>query len=320
MRFIPTLLTTDDLGTVRRRASGYHSAAAAGALVRVRPGVFADEGEWTRARPEGRVIARARALTLTSADAPVISHESAAAMHGLPLFRPHPTHLHISLGEDRPGRALATIRHRARLRDDEVIEINGSRVTSLARTVADVARTADFEQAVVIADAALRRIGGARPAPEHPARAEEFRREVLTIAARSAHGFSRARRVMRFADGRAHLPGESISRIRLIELGFRRIVLQERVSAPDGRDYWVDFAVGGGEEAWLGEFDGGIKYTDPDILRGRAPRQVIDEEKQREDWIRGIRQCAFVRWGWSDIASPDALAARLRAFGIRPPA
>ncbi len=319
MLFVPTLIPGRSLGTVRRRASGYRAHASAADLIRVRPGVFVDEEEWRRARPEARVVARARALTMTSSDAPVVSHESAAAIHGLPLLNPHPTHVHISLDDDRPGAARGTIRHRAALRDGEVVEIDGIRTTSLPRTLADVARTAEFECAVVIADAALRRVGGARPGVEHPARATAFRNQVLEIAARSAHGLSRAQRVIRFADGRAHSPGESLSRIRLIELGFRRIVLQERVAAPQGGDYWVDFAVGGDDAVWLGEFDGEIKYVDPDLLDGQPARRIIDREKQREDWIRGVRQCPLVRWGWQHLSAPDALAARLRAFGIRPP-
>ena len=90
MLFVPTLIPGRSLGTVRRRASGYRAHASAADLIRVRPGVFVDEEEWRRARPEARVVARARALTMTSSDAPVVSHESAAAIHGLPLLNPHP--------------------------------------------------------------------------------------------------------------------------------------------------------------------------------------------------------------------------------------
>lgn len=319
MLFAPVLLTAADLGTVRRRATGYRSSAVDATLIRVRPGVFVREDDWRRAQPEAQVVARARALTLASALPPVVSHESAAAVHGLPLFRAHPTHVHISLDDDRPGAPTATIRHRSQLREGEVVEIDGIHVTSLVRTVADVARTAGFEQAVVIADAALRQVAGARPEPEDPTAAAAFRAAVRAIADRSAHGSWRAARVLRFADGRAQLPGESISRIRLVELGFRRIVLQEPVPGPNGSEYWVDFAIGRGADAWLGEFDGRLKYEDAAMLGGRAAGTVLHREKQREDWIRGVRQRPLARWGWSHIASPDALATRLRAFGIHPP-
>jgi hypothetical protein len=45
--------------------------------------------------------------------------------------------------------------HTAGLDPDEVVLIAGLKVTSLARTVIDLARTLPFEKSVVLADAAL---------------------------------------------------------------------------------------------------------------------------------------------------------------------
>ncbi|UWF76904.1 hypothetical protein [Microbacterium neungamense] len=316
---MPALLRGTDLGAVRRRAAAYRSSAVDGDLVRVRPGVYARDEEWRRARPEGRVVARARALIMGASAEPVLSHETAAAVHGFPLFRPHATKVHVSLEPCRPGAARGTIRHRAQLRDEDIVIVDGLRVTSMVRTVADVARTASFEQAVVVADAALRRVAGERPDRYDEVRAAEFRREVMSVAERSAHGVARASRVLAFADGRAQLPGESISRIRLTELGFRGISLQLPVPGPHGESYLVDFAVGEGRAGWLGEFDGRIKYADADLRSGRSVESVVDDEKRREDWIRGVRQQPMARWGWPHIDTADLLGARLRAFGIRPP-
>ena len=189
--------------------------------------------------------------------------------------------------------------------------------TTLERTVADVARTASFEQAVTIADAALRQRCIRGPGGYREDEAAAFRQEAIEITKRSAHGQTRALCVLEFADGRSQLPGESISRIRLHELGFHDVRLQVEVPGPGGRRYFVDFGLE--EVGAFGEFDGAIKYVDGKFVDGRTASQVLDEEKQREDWIRGTTQRRYARWGWPHVATASALGDRLRAFGIRSP-
>lgn len=300
-------------GSTRRLAT----AVRAGTLVRVRSGVYADGAAWEAAAPEARIVARSRALALTSALPPVVSHESAAAAHGLGLLRPDEARVHIIAPVERPGAASAVVRHRGDLPDDEVVEVGGLRVTSLARTVADVARTATFEQAVVIADAALRAQFVPGPGVYDADGAEEFRQTVFGIVRRSAHGQSRAKRVLAFADGRAQLPGESVSRVRLRQLGFRSPELQTPIPGPGMTMYYVDFGLEDAQ-AW-GEFDGAIKYIGGRIVDGRSGAQIFDDEKRREDWIRGTTQRPFARWGWPHIGTTIDLGNRLAAFGIVAP-
>ena len=293
------------------------AAVATGALTRLRLGVYVESTTWNAAKPEARVVARAQALALSCPTPPVVSHETAAASHGLPLYRADRHRVHVITPRARPGAAGGVIRHRGELAEGEVIEIDGLRVTSLVRTVSDVARTATFEQAVTVADAALRQQFVTGPDEYDFEGAERFRQESLTIAGRSAHGLTRARRVLEFADGRAQLPGESISRIRLREIGFRTIRLQVAVPGRGMHPYYVDFGL---EDAnAFGEFDGAIKYVDGKILDGRTSSQVFDEEKQREDWIRGTTQRSYARWGWPHLATAADLRARLEDFSIRPP-
>lgn len=167
------------------------------------------------------------------------------------------------------------------------------------------------------ADAALRRLCTvARHEYSLPA-AEAVCAEVFAIAKRSAHGLTRARRVLRFADGRAQLPGESVSRVRLAELGFARPRLQVPVAGPTGRGFFfVDFGLDDVEA--FGEFDGRLKYHDGLLTVFRSADEVFDDEKQREDWIRGTTRRRFARWGWPHIGSAAQLGARLAAFGITP--
>jgi len=312
----PRLYRYDDLlsrGVSSRRRT---ALIRANRLVAVRPGFFSDGTEWAAASPEERLVATARALDLMSRTRPVSSHETAAAAHGLPLFRPSNGVVHTIVGADRPGAASGVIRHRGHLADDEIVEVNGLLCTNLARTVADVVRTMPFEQAVTIADAALRRICVPRVGVYHADRAADFRTTVTTIARRSAHGVARAQRVLAFADGRAQLPGESISRIRICELGYRSLDLQVRVPGPTGTDFYVDF--GFEEEGAFGEFDGAMKYVDGRLVDGRTTAAIFDAEKQREDWIRGTTNRRMVRWGWPHIKTANTLRSRFTAFGMAP--
>lgn len=310
------VLTRDELlekYTPRWVTAGVRS----GGLVRLRLGVYVDGKEWSSATPETRAVARAHALARTASAPPVISHETAAAVHGLALYRADPRRVHVIAPHGRPGAAGGVVRHRGELAVDDVVDIDGLHVTSLQRTVADMARTASFEQAVTVTDAALRRLFVGAPGEYDVDGAERFRQVALATAGLSAHGLTRARRVLGFADGRAQLPGESISRIRLREIGFRVVELQVPVPGRGIHPYFVDFGL---EDAGaFGEFDGAIKYVDGRMLDGRTTSQVFDEEKQREDWIRGTTQRKYARWGWPHLATAADLRERLEAFSILPP-
>ena len=313
----PSLIGHDQLAGWGYNTQRRRRAVADGLLHRVRPGVFAIGEEWYAASPERRIVARARALTGASVEPPTLSHETAAACHGLPLYSPDPHRLHATVPTARPGAAAGVVRHRGEPTDDEIVTVAGLRCTSLVRTVADMARTAKFERAVTVADAALRRLFLSAHNVYDSESAQTFCADALGIARRSAHGFSRAERVLGFSDGRAQLPGESVSRIRLAELGFRSPRLQVAVEAPGGRQYFADFVFD--DVAAIGEFDGRMKYVDGRLLVDRTADEVFEREKQREDWIRGVTGRTVVRWGWSHIADAAALGERLAAFGVRPP-
>lgn len=303
-----------DAGWSGRAIAG---AVSSGRIERIRPGVYADAAAMRAAFPGERVVARAHAAQRSTKEPLLFSHETAAAIHGLAVYRPSATHVHTISRPERPGALTGVIRHRGTAHDD-VVTIDGLRCTGLRQTVADVARTATFEQAVVVADAAVHREFFETPHDDAVAFAADFVASVARIVERSAHGRRRARRVLAFTDGRADLPGESISRIRLSELGFRNVGLQHPVPAPTGSMFYVDFSLD--DVNGFGEFDGSIKYVDGRMLDGRTTAEVFDVEKQREDWIRGTTGRLFARWGWPHISSAQQLGRRLSAFGIRPPA
>lgn len=161
--------------------------------------------------------------------------------------------------------------------------VGGIAVTTLARTACDVARTTSFREAVVVADAALRR--GVT--------------DLDAVAERVASwpGGRRSLSVAAFADGRADGPLESITRVAYATGGLPLTETQVEVRAPDGTYLGlVDFL--GREQRVVGEADGLGKYDAPLSLR---------KEKLREE---GLRACGLevVRSGWGDVWPAPARA------------
>jgi predicted transcriptional regulator of viral defense system len=314
--FLP-LLRRDDLLRDGVGDRALRRMLARGELRAVRPGVWARATDLEPLHAEGRAVVRARALAAVAAQRPILSHQSAAAVHGLPLVGEQDRRVHVIVPPERPGRAAGVVRHRGDLDAADVVEIDGLLCTSLARTTADIARTGSFASAVTIADAAARSVAvGLRRSNFDDDAANAFLRQVSDITRRSAHGQSRARRVVAFADGRADGAAESISRVRLDEIGFARPRLQYPVAGPLGEEWSVDIRFR--DAPALGEVDGAKKYLDPALRHGLSTDEVVLAEKRREDWIRGVTGLAVVRWGWRDIATAASLAAHLAAFGIRP--
>jgi hypothetical protein len=238
----------------------------------------------------------------------VISHVSAAVVHGLPIWAgPHRgfdvDRVHATR-DRRSGARRSTYLdlHAAALDPDEVVAVDGVLVTSVARTVADIARTLPLEPALIPADAALNR---------HLVTRAELHRAVDLGGHR--RGNTAARRLVAFADGGAESPGESRSRLALHRAGLPAPQTQHEVRTPDGRLRRVDFwwACGATGEGVVGEFDGRVKYGR--LLRpGQEPGDAVFAEKLREDALRAAG-LAVVRWAWSDLSDFAPVAARLRS-------
>lgn len=231
----------------------------------------------------------------------VVSHLSAAVLHGLPVIADQLARVQVT----RPGRGGGKSRsvtsvYTAPLEDSEIVHVAGVRTTSLARTVVDTSRTLPFDQAVMMADAALSR--GLAP---------EALEECLKGSIRRP-GMPSARRVASFADARSEGPGESLSRVVLHTIGVPAPSLQHEVFDDSGQ------LVGRSDFCWeefrtLGEFDGRVKYER--LLKpGQSLEDVLFREKLREDALRDLGW-EVVRWIWADLKRPQVIAERLeRAF------
>lgn len=312
------LLTRRDL---HRRGTGDRELAALrerGELVRVRRGWYISDAHWRELWPESRHLLHVLAVSHDAARTqPVFSHTSAAALWGLPLYQVRPQRVHVYQEPRVHARSMPDVlRHEGRPSDEDITEVAGIRVTTLERTVLDLARTLSPEAALAQADAALR--GFAVTGQEQDEQKAAFWRADLGERARrsGSRGSRQAREIIAFSDGRAQLPGESVSRLQLHRLGFRVAELQVPVHVDEQTTYWIDFDLGD-VGAW-GEFDGTAKYLDPTLRGGRTAEQTVLAEKHREDMIRGITGRRIVRWGSSDILTPERLRDRLARFGISP--
>ena len=126
-------------------------------------------------------------------------------------------------------------------------------------------------------------------------------------------GRRQAEQAIAFASPLSANPGETLSRVRIFQLGFEAPELQ--VCFPDilGGNAYVDF--------WwrrvrkIGEFDGFLKYGVGPVLGTRDPGAVVWQEKQREDALRA-RVNSFDRWGWDLALSPGRFHAFLTERGV----
>lgn len=291
---------------------------AAGTLRRVHRGTYVTGADWRELWPEGRHLIEVLGVAAAAPGAgPIFTHASAAVIWGLPLWGHAPREVHTVLEGRRHTREIAgVVRHQMAVDECHIVDVGGLRCTSLPRTILDLARTAPLPAAVAAADAGLRSVA-VQGHTQDADTAAVWRDELLALARPGLRGVRQARHVIEFADGRAQLPGESVSRVHLDTLGYRGLDLQVPVIGPDGDRYFMDF--GFPRARCFGEFDGTDKYLDPELLRAATTGDEVLREKRREDDVRGVTGWGVVRWSGADIRTADALARRLAAFGIHPP-
>ncbi|MFW0787942.1 hypothetical protein AAFP35_25885 [Gordonia sp. CPCC 206044] len=214
----------------------------------------------------------------------VLSHQSAAAVHGLSMLKPNFRRVHFTTREKSGGYRTPS-RHVHVGGADDVVETDGIRMTSLARTAVDVAcsTTMGFAGALTVFDSALR-LGADREAMGEMLRG---RRKGVGVARRALH----------HADGLAENPGESWSRAQMIEAGFPVPRLQHEFF--DGAGDFVartDFDRSG---LLVGEFDGKAKYR-KNLRPGETPLDALQREEEREDALRRLG-IMVIRWTWDDL-------------------
>ncbi len=180
-----------------------------GALTAISPGVYLREPEARALGAAARHQVAVDALTSRLSGDPVVSHVSAAIMHGLPFVYSELPPVHVTrAGAAKSRRGSGLLSHRGALTRDEVVMLGGLPVTTVARTVVDCALLLPFANAVVLTDAALHR-------------GQVTRGALVTQLRRHPRvpGMRRAAAVIGFADGRSAGVGESYSRVLLQRAG-----------------------------------------------------------------------------------------------------
>ena len=220
------------------------------------------------------------------------SHQSAARVYRLGIVGHDPAPL-IQITRAPGNRGSHTGRpgvlvHVAALPADHVVSYRGVPLTSVPRTVIDLARTLPFAEGVAVADSAL-----------HAGLATKAGLAVVIADCPRWRGLQRAREVIAFSDARAESVLESLSRAVFCQAGL----------PPPDLQVWVgddEEIIGRADFLWrryntIGEADGAMKYQTPARARTqlerdarlrtagyevvhftwpqitRAPAQVIDE-------------------------------------------
>lgn len=273
-----------------------------GAWTRVRRGVWVEATCWSALTPEQQHAARAHAVSLVcDCDRSwVFAHETAAAIWGLPRIETWPDAVRTVVVGARL-RGSPGVRPMRGAEVDDVV-VNGIRVTPVARTVVDLARTASLPTAVAAADHALRHGLCTR---------HELASEADAVPPR-LRGRPQASLVVDLADANSMSAGESLSRVQMFRLGVPRPRLQVKHEDEHGLIALVDFDWDG----VVGEFDGKMKYRVPPDADPREAAEIVWREKKREDRLRVRSQVA--RWTWEVALDRGRLGAVLAAKGVRP--
>lgn len=253
------------------------------------------------------MLARAEQTAIPRA---VLSHNTAALVWGLPTpgFREwydDPPCLTLPSGTNHRTRMGAVLRTAPLRATDITRDPLGYPVTTLARTVADLAHTLALPEALVLLDASGRLL--IKSLIDRPRRADYANprlvcmvRETLQTAA-LPRTLSRLRPAIEKVEPCRESPAESLTAGHLYLSGLPIPIFQAPIPSPRGLlypdCYWPHARL-------VGECDGAVKYAD---------QTSIVKEKQREQWFRD-EAYGMVRWLGKEIfVQPRRVMARIEA-------
>lgn len=185
------------------------------------------------------------------------------------------------------------------VRDQDVL---AAAVEPLGLVLADTVPRMDPTGAAVVLDS----VRSGRNATAHPWTPDDAAPWLPLIG--SARARKRWEQAWARSDAGAESVGESLTRLRVQDLGFETPETQVEFVLHDGRTVRVDLF-------WrsagiVGEFDGWTKYTRDGVLGDRDVSEVVYEEKVREDGLRALG-LGVVRFLWADIQTLETLRRKL---------
>jgi hypothetical protein len=262
-----------------------------------------------------------RAVAHSLDRAAAFSHDSAAHAHG--QWNPNPPSplLHATIPGQSDRQDAGRLVHGTALPEESVTVVDGLRVTTIARTAADLARSGDLPAALVAMDSALRlELGRQVPDLESrlrrgtlPRAAVDEARSLLLAAAAAMRGWPGARTVfagVAHADPASASPFESWSRGWMLAVGLPSPELNVPVLGASGRRYFGDFVWR--EHGLIGEADGVAKYG----ATGTEIRAALRGERERQADLEAAGW-RVVRWVTGDPGA-QVVARVSRALYLEP--
>ncbi|HWM75729.1 MAG TPA: type IV toxin-antitoxin system AbiEi family antitoxin domain-containing protein [Nocardioides sp.] len=272
-----------------------------GDLVRVRRGAYASAEIWENLDQDGRFGLRGRAV-LRQARAPaLLSHTSGLPEFDAPTWGFELDDVHITRTDGLAGRKEAGVhQHCGAIRAGDLVVVNGLPVMNPARITLETTTLRNPEASLCVANYMLHR--GLTTIEELNVQYVDMNWWPDTLSAEI---------VLRLADARIESVGETRTYWCCYQHGLPMPEPQFEIKDANGRvvarvDFaWPAFGV-------FLEFDGRIKYEK--LLReGERASDVVLREKRREEMICRLTGWRCVRVAWHELASPERLAARIRA-------
>jgi hypothetical protein len=283
-------------------------ALRARVIHRVRHGAYIFQDTWAALTTREQHLVACSAVLRVARSAAALSHISAAAAYGLPLWDLPLDEVHVTRLGPHTGRSEAGVRqHHRPLSDRDVMSEGGRPVTSPTRTALDLTTITDVEHALPVVSELLRR---KLTTPEDLARGYEQIRHVP--------GSLSSQLVIRLADGRL----ESVGECRSYHMFFRQALPMPEPQYEVFDEHGV--LLGRVDFAWpeLGvfvEFDGREKYLKY-LREGEDVIDAVRREKAREEQICRLTGWRCIRLVWADLYYPVRTCERIRemfALGAR---
>lgn len=222
-------------------------------------------------------------------DGAAFSHRSALIVHGLsiPYFE-NDEPLVVEFAHPEIGARRSFVHIWKRPLEGSTEDVNGCRVTTLLRTLLDVARDCPLAFAVAVVDEAIRRnFVSAREFADYCAR-EPVRTRQRRINA-----------VITNVDARRESVAESITAVRFVEYSVPGFEPQVVIRDENG-DFLARTDFANPQARIIAEFDGAGKY----YLDGADPKQAFEHERRREYSLRNLGFQVF-RITWKDLFRGD---------------
>lgn len=269
-------------------------------IAKVRHGAYVPQDAWTGTDDIGQHRLKSQAVLLTHGNNVALSHVSGAAEHGLRLWKPDLSKVHVTRLDKTSARQLPdVVYHADSWAADDVYSKDEGLVMGPETCALGAASLTNVAGGMAILDSVLDLDLGSK----------ESLWSAYAKRSRSPHT-QKLQITLRLTRSGAQSIAESLARHLMWSQHLPEPQLQFKVFDDDG------VLVGITDFAWpdlhlLGEFDGKIKYGR--LLKpGEDPGDAVFREKNREDRLREITGWLMIRYIWANIFDPRTTAERTR--------